>query len=429
LKDVLNYTKDQIDIIYDADFSDNIQRIRDFIEKNNQRLAIFERIFLNFQAGPQVFYSRPKNFQRSIIVHTPYVSQADHASRVSADIQIDASITTLWCETDKIYQEFLLSERGDAFVCALLPFAMRSGKNIVCEAPLTEHFLHNINEILVPQLCAHDPRLCRTQVIAQSDATPLIYGNAVSTGFSCGVDSFYTVHLYRDAKQNSMKLTHLYTGNYLYGNDSKIYQRAEMAAAALGLPLVCTRTNLSEALKLPHVYTHFFKTMFGVLCLRKLFRTYYYSTAEDFSHFSIKGNATADTAIFELLLLYVFSCPDFQVLTGGVKAERLEKTAALASFPEANKFLNVCLHPELEQNCGKCAKCMRMLLMLDMHGIIENFAEVFDLSAYSSDRINSFIYLLKQKNSIMLSDVYRYFLKHEPDLMRQAEARLRESEG
>jgi hypothetical protein len=33
LKDVLNYTKDQIDIIYDADFSDNIQRIRDFIEK------------------------------------------------------------------------------------------------------------------------------------------------------------------------------------------------------------------------------------------------------------------------------------------------------------------------------------------------------------------------------------------------------------
>lgn len=114
-----------------------------------------------------------------------------------------------------------------------------------------------------------------------------------------------------------MNLTHLYTGNYIYGNEGAIYERAELVAKDLRLPLVQTRTNINEQLKLPHLYTHFFKTMFGVLAMRKLFRTYYYSTAEDFSHFDLKDNGTNTTAAIELLLLYTFTCFDFNVVTGG----------------------------------------------------------------------------------------------------------------
>jgi hypothetical protein len=224
-----------------------------------------------------------------------------------------------------------------------------------------------------------------------------------------------------------MNLTHLYTGNYLYGNESKIYKRAELASEDLGLPLICTSTNISESLNLPHLYTHFFKTMFGVLALRKLFRIYYYSTAEDFSHFNLKGNGTNDTAIMELLLLYTFSCSDFQVVTGGVKSERVEKTAAICSLPTAKKFLNVCLYPEGTQNCGKCAKCMRTLLMLDMLNSLDLFRAVFDIDEYRRNRLDSFVYLAQEKKSIMLSEVYKHFLEIEPSLVKQAEERFTKS--
>ena len=301
---------------------------------------------------------------------------------------------------------------------------MRSGKDIVCGAPVTEQFLHNLNEVLIPQLSAHDPRLYRTQVIAAGDSSILSCGGAVATGMSCGVDSFYTVSLYKTSHFKSMNLTHFYTGNYLYGNESAVYERAELAAEDLALPLVRTQTNINEALNLPHLYTHFFKTMFGVLGLRKLFRIYYYSTAEDFSHFNLKLNGTSDTAHIELLLLYTFSCADFQVVTGGAKSERVEKTRAICSCATAQKLLNVCLYPEKKQNCGKCNKCMRTLLTLDMLNSLHLFQDVFDIDEYRRTRFDSFIYLVQEKDSIMLQEVYQHFLRTEPLLVKQAEDRF-----
>lgn len=426
LTEVLGYKADQVDIIYNAALPGNLQRLRAFLSKNNHQLQIFENVFLAFQSNPYVFYERPTTVEKSITIFCPYVTSSESKARLSADVLIDGQMKALWCETDKIYQQHLLSERADAFLCVLLPFAMRSGKDIVCEAPVTDQFLHNLNEILIPQLCTHDPRLYRTQVKAAGDSTLLLCGNAVAAGMSCGVDSFYTVSLYSSSKFNSMNLTHLYTGNYLYGNNSKVYERSELVADDLKLPLIRTSTNISESLNLPHLYTHFFKTMFGVLALRKLFRIYYYSTAEDFSHFNLKGNATSDTAIIELLLLYTFSCSDFQVVTGGAKSERVEKTAALCAFPTAQKFLNVCLYPEATHNCGKCGKCMRTLLMLDMLGSLDLFRAVFDVDEYRKMRMDSFIYLVQEKNSIMLSEVYRHFLRTEPSLVKQAEAHFLE---
>ena len=417
LTEILGFDKSQIDVIFDLGKPKNLNV---FFKKNKIPIDI-EKSASEFQIYPKVLYERAIKFEKNLIIQKPYITFIDNVARLNADILIDDTIKTLWIETDKNYSDYLLLERADAFVCALLPFAIRTGKDIVCEAPVTEQFLHNLNEILIPQLCIHDERLYHTKIFADSDSSILICGNAVATGISCGVDSFYTVSLYMASNFKTMNLTHLYCGNYLYGNHGLIYERAKSASQDLNLPLIRTATNINEALNLPHLYTHFFKTMFGVLGLRKMFRIYYYSTAEDFSHFQLKDNSIRDTAETELLLLYVFTCTDFQLVTGGAKSERLEKTKAISEFAVAKKYLNVCLYPEKEINCGKCEKCRRTLLMLDMHNALDLFRNVFNIDDYHQDRLNSFVYLITQKNSIMLSEVYKHYLKAEPLLIKQAE--------
>ena len=62
--------------------------------------------------------------------------------------------------------------------------------------------------------------------------------------------------------------------------------------------------------------------------------------------------------------------------------------------------------------------------MLDMLNSLDSFNTVFDINGYRKDRLGSFMYLVRQKNSIMLSEVYQYFLKHEPALIKQAETAL-----
>lgn len=423
---MLGYDQSKVEIIYEKGSSDNLARLQEFLKKNRCP-AEFEKSAIAFQASPWVLYERPITYKDTIVISRPYVSVSGDTARLSADITVDGEVRTLWCETSSMYSHFLLSERTDAFLCAVLPLAMRIGKNIVCEAPVGEQFLHNLSEILIPQLCSHDPRIYPTSIRADSDSSALIKGNAVATGMSCGVDSLYSVALYRDSQYRSMRLTHLYCGNYLYGNSGPIYERAERVSRDLGLPLICTATNINEALRLPHLFTHFFKTMFGVLALRKLFRTYYYSTAEDFSHFNLKDNSIRDTAQWELLLLYTFSDPDLQIITGGVKSDRLGKTRAITSLPVANKYLNVCLYPSQEKNCGGCAKCMRTLLMLDMLGALERFAEVFDIERYHLNRLDAFTYLARERKSSMLAQVYLHFARVEPRLMGQAEKMINAS--
>lgn len=239
---------------------------------------------------------------------------------------------------------------------------------------------------------------------------------------SCGVDSFYTTLTRLDANAKTAKLTHLYCGNYAYGNDGPIYERAEVVAEELGLPLVKTATNINDVLKLPHIHTHFYKTIFGVLCVKKLFQYYYYSTTEDLGTFNISANATKDTSNSELLLLYAFSSPNLTFLTGGGQVHRVDKCFRLTGEPIVRRHLNVCIHPNPNVGCGTCGKCVRMLVTLDMADAVDKFGEVFDVEFYKKNRLRYFAYLWDQEHNRKVSPIFHHFLEKEPKLMEQAKS-------
>ena len=52
----------------------------------------------------------------------------------------------LWFSVDEEYASYLWSESADAFVCAMLWYAMVTGSDIVSEGPVSEQMLFSVNQ-------------------------------------------------------------------------------------------------------------------------------------------------------------------------------------------------------------------------------------------------------------------------------------------
>jgi len=424
----------EIDVIYDPTSKGNSDILASFLQRHSPRLLPWHDEILAFQENghKQDFYERTFGFNKFIYIGSPCIStstERDHA-RLQADISVDdRPPVKLWLQTDRANADYLTSEVADAFVAAILPMAMRSGKDIRCQAPVTGELLYKLNEVLIPALCSCDSRLHPTKVLAKCVENPHPNGprkTAVATGMSCGVDSFHSAISASEDARGELTLTHLYCGNYLYGNESIIYNRAECAAKSMGLPLVITKTNLIKDIPMHtrHLYIHFYRTIFGILCLRKLFHAYYYSSNGEgsFGQVDLRNNSTRSTSSIELLLLYAFSTADFSLLPSGGSTHRIIKTKLIADSPAAQKYLNVCLHANLEKNCCQCEKCYRTLLMLEMHDCLRRFSSAFDLELYKNNRQRALTHLVKHKDTPMYAPLYKFFSQKSPGEISLAEA-------
>jgi hypothetical protein len=409
LVEVLGFSPETIDVIYEPNTSASDDRLENFVNKNAPFLLNHLSNICRFQKNPLIFNQQPLNFDRKLLVGKPFLEQNGDKARLNLVITVNGRDHCLWVETHKQYTNYLTVDRIDPFLLLLIPFAMRKGHDIVSQTPASDRLIYNVKEVLIPNLCSGDSRLHFPDLNIPSSGESLPCGELIATGMSCGIDSFYSTMVTLTNDLESHKLNALYCGNYLYGNESLIYERADSVARQLNLPLISTSTNINKELDLPHIETHFYKTLFGVIALRKLFKAYYYSSAGNFTGFNLKGNGSNDTALYELLLLYVFSDENFQILSGGGGATRLEKTERLINFSPARFNLNVCIFPNKEKNCGQCGKCLRTLLTLDMLGALDKFSNVFDIDNYKNNREVHLQYLKGRANDYMLKDVYEYF--------------------
>lgn len=409
LVDVLGFAADKIDIVFDPSKEDNRDGLSKFIERNKVKLGIYFNEILNFQKKPRVFNELPKNFRKEIFISRPFLERNGNKIRLCINLELNGRSKTIWVETASQHSEHFITDRLDPFLLVLIPFAMRKGHDLVSETPISDRLFYNINEVLIPNLCAGDSRLHKTNLLIPSCGEAPPSGSLTATGMSCGIDSFYSAMTAYQTGLETHKLNALYCGNYLYGNEGLVFDRAQAVAGQLEVPIVTTSTNINQELNLPHIETHFYKTLFGVLSLRKLFKSYFYSSAGNFTNFNLKRNASNDTALHELLLLYVFSDENFQILSGGGGLKRVEKTKLLLDFEPAQNFLNVCIYPNLEKNCGKCGKCLRTLLTLDMYDALDKFRNTFDVDGYLENRESHMLYLKGRKKDIMLKEVYAYF--------------------
>lgn len=323
----------------------------------------------------------------------PRISKSDQSTSFSAIFTSGDTSQTLIYSIQQGSGELQFDHRSDAFVVALLLYAMRNQHDIHFLSPLSEKLFYQLEFHLIDFLFSifSNKGFYRTKLIGPTTSVRLASKGYVGTGISCGIDSLTSVLRQSDQRLRSLKLTHLClfdTGSHGRSFDeqylslkSKRNALASTFSAELGYPLILCESNVHDVFPDPYGFAHLFYNISVVLALQNLFSVYYYASGATVFDFLY---STEDPAYYQAYLMQLLSTETTTFYMSESSMGRFDKTRFLSNSPVAKKYLNVCNAGFT--NCGRCNKCIRTLLTLDFLGCLNDFKGVFDLADYRTNK-------------------------------------------
>ena len=245
---------------------------------------------------------------------------------LSTDITIDSKSDTIWFKVDKKYGDYLCYERSDAYVIAVLNYAMRNGHDIECETPISEDLYYNIDRYLIDALVKYNKDFYRTSIRAEVASETLPCAGAIGTGISCGVDSLHALACQTNSKFSKHNITHLTfnnVGSHGEGEDAarlfaKRCERPIQFAKEYGFEIVVSDSNLMDVVKQSHFKTHTYSSMFPIFCMQKLYSVYYYASGGyGYHEFCLEDCETLCSGSYEMLSLPLFSTNKLRIYKYG----------------------------------------------------------------------------------------------------------------
>lgn len=330
--------------------------------------------------------------KKMIMIRKPYLKKMKNNSvRLCAMVNYDGTDQEIWYEVDERYSQYLCYERADAFLIAFLPYAMAFKYDIKIEGAISEKLIYQLVNYYIPALGKYSKYYTKINILYDClDSNNYVTESAVATGFSAGVDSFYTVLKHLNCQEKSFQLTHLTffkvgaTGSFGgekadYIFDKRIHLFKDYAKMH-NLDFVIVDSNVSEHAKMSYNYIHSFRSLSAVLALQKLFKIYYYASASVIDNFSF---SPVDSANYDLFNMTFFTAEGMSCYSVDMDFERLDKQNYIKDFPDTYKYLNVC---NLEaMNCSKCEKCIRTMVGFQALGCLDNYKDVFDIQYFRNN--------------------------------------------
>lgn len=313
-------------------------------------------------------------------------------TRLVAAIKIDEIEKECWFDYPSEYDEYICDERIDAFVIALIPFAMRNGLDIKSSIPISEKLSYQLHNYYIPILSKYQEIFKKIKLACPCSLVNYNTKRAVGTGISCGIDSFYSVLKHIGINEKDCELTHLVTmnvgsfgyqgGDFSYKWFQEEAKKARRVSEELNLPLIEINSNLMEIYQENHGFSGTFRMAGAILGLQKLFSKYYISAGFDIKDFDITSEENDDYDMFNLL---VASNESTTFYSTGLEATRFERTKFIAQFPVTYDKLTVCMCGN--DNCGNCEKCMRTLGALYALNSLDNYRKSFDIDQFKKHKI------------------------------------------
>jgi hypothetical protein len=326
----------------------------------------------------------------------------DHPARLRLAAKIEyqgrlAPSDELWFEFDEALEESI-STSGSPWLLAALPLAFARGEPLSVEAQVDPVLVANA-QALQTVWAGWYPRFqpIELRVDPQSQASKSAGRSACF--FSGGVDSYYTMLHSRGSGGpaiDDLLLVHGFDisigeqAGWLQARDSAL-----AASRAWGTPLITIGTNL-RATRFREV--HWDRLGSGPalgsvgLLLEKCYDTIYISStwSGDALH-PLSSHPQTDPH---------YSTRSTTFIHYGDWANRIPKTEFISRDPLALQHLRVCWQPPGGANCGRCLKCVRTMIALDILGKLE------EATAFPAGGLD-----LEHVRHLYLGDKWRYY-KH-----------------
>lgn len=296
---------------------------------------------------------------------------------------------------------------GNFALVGLLYPAMVLGEDLVIDASVSPLLLYTIQHDVQSLLIDYHPELKRIKVSATSvTLAPLQVPSDVATGFSAGVDTFTTLTLFTaNDVPDSRRLTSLTTfdvgamGSFDVSSEifEKYSRRVRDYAKDNDFIWQTARSNLNQfygAVSANFQTTHVIRNVAAALIFEDIYGCYLYSSTYPYRNINSKND---DMSYIEPMLLPLLSTETLQFASAGAGLARVQKTELISTSQSAMTMLDVCVaSAEVRMkskflNCSKCWKCSRMMVNLDVLGRLDDFAGIFDLEYYRSNKDHMFL--------------------------------------
>ncbi len=311
---------------------------------------------------------------------------------------------TMYFETRKDYGNLFAPDTYDAFFLIGLYLAMYHKTPLRIRGRVSKKLCKNAQWYIQKILCDFSELLAPVEIIVDGYASPKGKGDLIGTGISCGVDSLATVHdrfvkeTDRDYRINALFIFNCGShGDFDSPDTQAVFKsrvdRAGKVAAELKLPLIVVESNLHQFRHAEDKSTMLFLSLYScVLSLQGGVKRYYMPSGCSYQGIKDYGDAAHHNDLAtacDSYLIPLIRTERMELIVDGCQRRRVDKIADMTDWNIAQKYLNVCLVQKGADtsNCGRCSKCLRTELALEILGKLGDFAQVFDLERYKKEEL------------------------------------------
>jgi hypothetical protein len=263
-------------------------------------------------------------------------------------------------------QRDALTHSADPFVAGVLFDVLHDGGTLSVHGQVSPSLLANLEELQSAWVMWRPDLYRRFEVEADdlSEPAPADTSATVMT-FSGGVDSCFTAWRHRQ-HQAGYQQRDLRAGVFVHGFDIPLAERAKYddaldgarkLLASIGMDCIPMTTNFRQ-LRGPWEDTHAAGLASSLMLLRGRYRRGLIASSFGYSYLVLPygSNPLTDG---------MYSSDAFPIVHDGAGFHRLEKTRAVAEWPEVPKYLRVCW----KGNCCRCQKCVSNILYFRIVGL------------------------------------------------------------
>lgn len=90
--------------------------------------------------------------KKEIVISKIFKKENENSIRICSNIKYDQGNYELWFEIEKEYEKYVCVEKEDAFLIAILPYAIKKEMNIKIEGKISSRLSYQLNTYLIPML-------------------------------------------------------------------------------------------------------------------------------------------------------------------------------------------------------------------------------------------------------------------------------------